>query len=203
MNGNSAPEVVLASASAARAALLHAAGVRFTVEAPAVDEEEVKRSLRAEAVCADRAAELLAELKASRVSRGHRAALVIGADQILDCAGLWIDKPADAAAARRDLMTLRGREHTLATSVCVVCDGAALWRHTDRARLVMRDFSTGFLDRYLACAGEAVLGYAGAYQVEGLGAQLFSEVEGDFFSIIGLPLLPLLGFLRGHGVVEQ
>lgn len=199
MNEDDAPAVVLASRSAARAALLREAGVRFTVSPVAVDEGELKRSLRAESASAGQATESLAELKAMRASRGHRGALVIGSDQVLECDGSWLDKPADLAAARRDLRKLRGRAHELVTSVCVVCDGALLWRHTDQARLVMHAFSDSFLDIYLAGAGDDVLACVGAYQLEGLGAQLFAKVEGDYFSIVGLPLLPLLGFLRGYG----
>ncbi len=200
---NPRPEVVLASASTARASLLRRAGVSFAVETAAVDEDEIKRTVAAEGADADHAAGVLAEIKASRVSRRHPQALVIGADQILDCGGVWFDKPGDLAAARCDLLALRGREHTLATAACVVSDGAVLWRHGCRARLVMRTFSARFLDSYLETAGEAVLASAGAYQLEDLGGQLFSKVDGDYFSILGLPLLPLLGFLRGHGVVEE
>ena len=198
-----APTVILASRSATRAALLRQAGVRFTVETAAVDEHDVKRSLAAEGADAGQAAETLAELKASRVSRRHPGDLVIGADQILDFNGVWIEKPANLAAARRDLLTLRGGVHTQVTAACVVCDGTVLWHHTGRARLVMRRFTERFLDGYLAAAGDAVLESAGAYQLEGLGAQLFTRMEGDFFSVLGLPLLPLLDFLRGHGVVEE
>ena len=197
------PAVVLASASVARASLLRRAGVGFAVETAAVDEDEIKRSLAAEGADSGHAAGVLAEIKASRVSRRHPQALIIGADQILECGGAWFDKPGDRAAARRDLLALRGREHTLATAVCVVADGATLWRHGCRARLVMRGFSDRFLDTYLDSAGEAVLASVGAYQLEDIGGQLFSQVDGDYFSILGLPLLPLLGFLRGHGVVEE
>ncbi len=198
---DAAAKLVLASASAARATLLRRAGVEFVVEAAAVDEDEVRRSVRAEGSGAARAAETLAELKASRVSRRRPDCLVIGVDQILDCDGVWFDKPPDVEAARRDLLALSGRAHTQVTAVCVVGAGTVLWRHTERARLVMRAFSEDFLASYLAAVGDAVLGCAGAYQLEGLGAQLFAEVDGDYFSILGLPLLPLLGFLRGHGAV--
>ncbi len=150
---NPRPAVVLASASTARASLLRRAGVSFTVEAAAVDEDEIKRTFEAESAEPGHAAGVLAEIKASRVSGRHPEALVIGADQILECGGAWFDKPGDLAEARRDLLALRGREHTLATAACVVLDGAVLWRHGCRARLVMRAFSVRFLDSYLETAG--------------------------------------------------
>ncbi len=198
-----AAKLVLASASAARATLLRRAGVEFLVEVAAIDEDEVKRSVRAEGSDAGRAAETLAELKASRVSRRRPQCLVIGVDQILDCDGVWFDKPPNIEAARRDLRALSGRAHTQVTAVCVVGDGSVLWRHTERSRLVMRVISEDFLESYLAAVGDAVLECAGAYQLEGVGAQLFAEVDGDYFSILGLPLLPLLGFLRGRGAVPE
>ena len=196
-----APAVVLASGSVTRAAMLRHAGLDFTIEAASVDEDEVKRALRAEGADAGRAAEALAELKAVRVSRRRPGALVIGADQILDCGGAWFDKPADRAAARRDLATLRGRDHQQITAACVACDGVRIWHKTQRARLTMRVFSDDFLDRYLDAAGDGILGCVGGYQLEGVGVQLFSRVEGDYFAILGLPLLPLLDFLRGHRVI--
>ncbi len=196
-----APAVVLASGSVTRAAMLRHAGLDFTIEAAVVDEDALKRALRAEGADAGRAAETLAELKALRVSARRPGALVIGADQILDCGGAWFDKPADRAAARRDLTTLRGRDHQQITAACVAHDGVRIWHVTQRARLTMRDFSDDFLDRYLDDAGDAILGCAGGYQLEGVGVQLFSRVEGDYFAILGLPLLPLLDFLRGHRVI--
>ncbi len=195
--------LVLASASAARAALLREAGVRFSIDPAAVDEAAVRDALRADGADAAAAAEALAELKAKQVSARRNGLLVVGADQVLDCDGSWFDKPADLAAARRDLEALRAKAHLQMCAVCVVCDGSVLWSHGERARLEMRDFSDDFLDRYLAAAGDGLLGCAGAYQLEGLGAQLFSRVEGDYFSVLGLPLLPLLDFLRGHGVVPR
>lgn len=198
---DSVAAVVLASASASRSAILRQASVRFTIDAAAVDENEIKRSLRAEGAEAVSAAEALAELKATQVSRRHADALVVGADQILECDGTWFDKPADRAAARRDLKALRGRVHWQITSVCVVKNGARLWHHSNKSRLAMRDFSDDFLSEYLAAAGDGILGCVGAYRFEGAGAQLFASVDGDYFSILGLPLLPLLDFLRGHGVV--
>jgi septum formation protein len=195
--------VVLASASAARAALLRAAGIPVLVDAAAVDETEVKASLRAASAAAPVVAETLAELKAQRVSRRHPGHPVIGADQVLECDGVLFDKPADLAAARSQLLALRGRRHRLVSAVVLVRDSRRLWHHVDRAELTMRDFSTEFLDAYLRSAGEAALSSVGAYQVEGVGAQLFAAVEGDYFTILGLPLLPLLDILREQGVLAS
>ena len=181
--------------------MLRDAGVAFVVDSASVDEHRVRESLREE--CADTAAATiaLAELKAAQVSARHPGAVVIGADQILDCDGRWFDKPADAAQARSDLLALCGRDHRQYSGVCVVRDGATLWAHADRTVLTMRPFTDDFLEAYLAAAGDAVLASAGAYQLEGLGAQLFSAVEGDYFTVLGMPLLPLLEILRGHGVI--
>ncbi len=195
--------IVLASASAARATLLRAAGVALAAEPAAIDEGEVKASLRAAGASAAAAAETLAELKAQRVSRRRPGALVIGADQMLECEGAWYDKPADAPQARAQLLALRGRRHELAGCAVAVRDGRRLWHHQDRAHMTMRAFSDGFLDWYLAAVGAGALQSVGAYRLEGLGAQLFHRVEGDYFSILGLPLLPLLEFLRGQRLLDQ
>jgi len=200
---NSAPPVVLASASRFRAAMLRAAGVPVTIDAPAVDEESVKRSMKATSADAGAVGEALAATKAQQVSRRHPGALIVGADQMLECEGRWFDKPANRDGAREHLMALRGRTHELVTAICVVQDGYVIWHHVARARLTMRPFSDGFADWYLDKAGDAVCDSVGAYQLEGLGAQLFSRIEGDHFTIIGLPLLPLLDFLRGHGVIPE
>lgn len=198
-----ASPVVLASASRVRLELLRRAGVTLRAEPARVDEEEVRASLRAENAEAAAAAETLAELKAQKVSRREPQALVIGADQILDCAGEWFDKPMDRRRAAADLGALSGKEHTLATAVCVVRGGARLWHHRETARLTMRPLNEGFIDAYLDAVGAEALGSVGAYQIEGLGAQLFSAVDGDYFSILGLPLLPLLEFLRNHGILAR
>ncbi|BBK45288.1 Maf-like protein [Allostella vacuolata] len=198
---NHPPSLILASASRTRAQILGAAGVTFSVQPAAVDEDEIKRSLRAEGADAAITADVLAETKAHRISRQHPGALVIGADQILECGAAWFDKPADSDHARGHLMALRGRAHRLATAVCVVRDGQRLWHHREAPQLTMRPFSDLFLDRYLALEGPELLSSVGAYRLEGLGIQLFARVEGDHFSILGLPLLPLLAFLRDHGVV--
>ncbi len=195
--------MILASASAARARILDDAGVPHTVEPAAVDESAVKASLRAEGASAEDAALSLAGLKAEKIARRRPGALVIGADQILDHGGDWLDKPGNRSAARATLDALRGQAHVLVSGVAVVRDGDLLWRYAERASLTMRDFSDAFLDAYLDRIGDAAFASVGAYQIEGLGAQLFDRVEGDYFVILGLPLLPLLDFLRGHGALRR
>lgn len=197
-----ASAIVLASASVTRAEMLRRAGVACMIDPAHVDEDEIKRGMRASGASAADLAEMLADLKARKISARHGGALVVGADQVLDCQGQWFDKPADRAAARAQLVELRGKIHELISCVCVLRDGQRLWHHVGRARLTVRPFSDSFLDDYLDRAGAAVLQSVGAYQLEGLGAQLFSRVDGDYFTILGLPLLPLLDFLRNHGVVR-
>ena len=193
--------VVLASRSATRARLLADAGLPVVVDPASLDEEEIRSAFRAEGRDAAACAQALAENKAMRVSARHVGALVVGADQMLDCAGVWFEKPGDLEAARRQLQALRGKRHTLTSAVAVVLNGAVIWRAADRAELTMRAFSDAFLDAYVATAGAELMDSVGAYRLEALGAQLFERVEGDFFTILGLPLLPLLAFLRGHGAL--
>jgi septum formation protein len=194
--------VVLASASPTRAALLAQAGLDVLKDPADIDEAALKASCRHDGFDAAHCAEALAETKAKTVSLRHRGALVVGADQLLVAGERWLDKPPSLAEARLQLLALRGREHELVTAVCVMRDGAAMWRFVDRPRLVMRPFSDRFLEAYLAAAGGDLSNMVGAYRLEGLGAQLFARIEGNYFSILGLPLLPLLGFLRGQGVLQ-
>ena len=193
------PPLVLASQSAARAALLAAAGLRFEARPARVDEAAVKQACRAEGASAAEAALTLAALKAQRVRDPE--ALVIGADQILTCGDAWFDKPDSLDGARAQLRALRGQSHRLHTAVVCLQDGREVWRHVSEPLLRMRGFSDAFLDEYLAAEGDAVLSCVGAYRLEGLGAHLFDEVQGEHAAILGLPLLPLLGFLRQHGVL--
>lgn len=193
--------IVLASQSRSRAALLSGAGVAFDAKRSGVDEDAAKARLLAAGEGPREVALRLAEAKALAVSETHPAAVVIGADQTLDLAGVLRDKAQDLAEARRRLLELRGREHLLHSAVAVVEDGAVTCRILESPSLRMRDFSDAFLDAYLARNGQAALGSVGCYQLEGEGVQLFDRIEGDYFAILGLPLLPLLAALRAAGAL--
>lgn len=195
--------VILASGSATRAKLLRSAGIDCVAEPAEVDEASVKSGLRAEGAMGAAVAEALAEMKALKISARHRDALVIGADQVLECDKRLYDKPATIAEARNQLRCLRGRAHTLLSAVVVARAGARLWSHVAECRLMMRAFSDEFLDEYLSLVGETACQSVGGYQLEGLGVQLFESVGDDYFAILGLPLLPLLDFLRNWGVVRS
>lgn len=194
--------VTLASGSASRRALLAAAGVRAEAVPPNVDEESYRTAMRADGVPVRDQAMQLAEMKALRVSQS-RPGLVIGGDQMLALGEQAFDKPRDLAEARDHLIRLSGKSHTLETAIVVCEDGRSVWRHLARPKLTMRPLSPEFIDSYVdQCSGE-LLTTVGAYQLEGLGAQLFARIEGDYFSILGLPLLPLLDYLRTRGVLPQ
>ena len=195
--------LVLASGSRTRARMLEAAGVAIEIAAAAIDEPELMASLKVSGAAVDRAAEVLAEMKAKRVATRFPGRLVLGCDQMLECEGVWLDKARNRDHAREQLQMLRGRPHHLVTSAVLVRDEQRLWHHTERAELRFRDFSDHFLEEYLDAAGGAILSSVGAYQLEGLGAQLFERVEGDFFTILGLPLLPVLQILRTHGLLRS
>ena len=202
-NSGQLPALVLASASSSRARLLEQAGIEVLMEPASVDENAVKDALRDEGSSVDNAVEALAELKALQIAKRHPGAFIIGADQILACDGIWYDKPTSLNNAREQLLDLQGKTHELITGACVVCDGERLWHHVEKARLTMLSFSEAFLDDYLQTVGEDACLSVGAYRLEGLGAQLFVRTEGDFFSILGLPLLPLFDFLRSNGMLAQ
>jgi septum formation protein len=191
--------LILASASPSRRQMLANAGLSFDIEAAGVDEEEITRSLGSRAAPQELAS-TLAEMKAVKISSRHPEAMVIGADSTLACKGRLFDKPPTMEAARKQLMALRGQTHELFSAVVVARGGQRLWHWAERARLTMRPFSDSFVDAYLSRAGKEVLTSVGAYQLEGLGAHLFTRVDGDYFTILGLPLLPLLTFLAGHGI---
>ena len=196
-----APRLVLASSSASRAALLAAAGLRFEAMPARVDEAAIKEAARAEAIPPADAAILLAEAKAERIARRAPEALVLGSDQLLVCEGEWFDKPADRDAARRQLAWLRGKRHELVNGTVAWRGGQRVWQDVTVARMTMRSFSDAFLEAYLEAEGEAVMQSVGGYRIEGLGVHLFARIEGEHSAILGLPLLPLLGFLRQNGVL--
>lgn len=195
--------LILASQSAARIHILRNAGLSFEATPAPVDERAVEAPLIAEGRTPGAVALALAEAKAVAVSRADPTAVVIGADQVLEADGLrWI-KPQTMDDARQQLMRLAGRTHALHSAVAAAREGSASWRHLDTAWLTMRTLSAAFVDRYLAEIGEAALASVGAYQVEGIGIQLFERIDGDFFTILGLPLLPLLGWLRTQEVIRS
>ena len=193
--------VILASGSASRRALLANAGVVADAIRPGVDEDAAKASFRAEGLAVRDQAMALAELKAVKVSAG-RSGLVIGGDQMLALEGKAFDKPDGMAGARRHLERLSGKTHTLETAIVICEAGRPVWRYLARPKLTVRPLSDAFIEAYLQKAGEEILSTVGAYQLEGLGSQLFTQIEGDYFSILGLPLLPLLDYLRVRGVLK-
>lgn len=197
------PPLILASGSATRAALLRAAGLAFTTATPGVDEAAIKEAAQAEGIPPADAALMLAEAKAERISRRNPGALVIGADQLLVCEGAWFDKPTDAEAAKAQLARLSGRRHELVTAVLCHRGGARVWQHVATPRLMMRELRPDVIADYVAAEGEAVTASVGGYRVEGLGLRLFRHIEGEHSAILGLPMLPLLGFLRQHGVLDD
>jgi septum formation protein len=193
--------IILASKSAPRAAILAGAGVAFETTGSGVEEEPLKAGWLAEGAAPRVVARRLAVAKAQAVSRRTPEAYVIGADQTLELADTLYDKVATMAEARERLQALRGKEHELHAALAVAKGGRILWRFTESPKLTMRDFSDAWLDGYLARGGEALLGSVGCYMFEGEGAQLFERIWGDYFAVLGLPLLPLLAFLREEGAI--
>jgi septum formation protein len=183
--------------------MLARAGIPVAAMPAALDEHRVKLIARQHGLSAGALALTLAEMKAARVSLRRPDALVIGADQLLDCEGEWFDKPADLAAAALHIRRLRGRTHRLVTAACCMRQGRTVWHCQEAPVLAMRHVSDEFIARYVADEGAALLGSVGAYRLEGPGIQLFERIEGDFFTILGLPLLPVLGFLREDGLIPQ
>tara|TARA_R110002020_G_scaffold156117_14_gene337788 strand:+ start:3001 stop:3594 length:594 start_codon:yes stop_codon:yes gene_type:complete len=195
-----APRLVLASASPYRKALLENAGLSFDVEPAQVDERAIELTL--EGMDAEDIALILAEAKAQDVSSRNPGAIVIGSDQTLSLEGEVFHKPGDMEQARRRLLKLSGRTHELNSGVVLARDGNTVWRHMSIARMTMRQLDPGFIGRHLSAVGNRALSSVGAYQLEGEGIQLFERFEGDYFTIIGLPLLPLLAQLRQLGAID-
>lgn len=195
-----APRLVLASASPFRKALLENAGLIFDVEPAQIDERAVEETLVG--VNPEDVASVLAEAKAQNVSDRNSGAIVIGSDQTLSFEGKIYHKAANMDEARRRLLELSGKTHELNSAVVLARDGETIWRHMSVARLTMRDLDPAFVGRHLSNVGERALSSVGAYQFEGEGIQLFERIEGDYFTIIGLPLLPLLSKLRELGAID-
>ncbi|WP_297507101.1 Maf family protein [uncultured Caulobacter sp.] len=202
MNATEPTPVTLASTSATRRMILENAGVAFEAVSPGVDEAAAKAALLSESVSPRDVADALAEMKAVKVSM-RRPGLVIGADQTLDLDGRLIDKVDTLAEARDRLLDLRGRTHKLHSAVVVARDGQPIWRRVETAKLSVRPFSEAWLDAYMARRGEALLWSVGCYELESEGVQLFDRIDGDYFAILGLPLVGLLDFLRLHGALAS
>lgn len=197
------PPLILASGSKIRARLLEAAGLAFIVEPPGLDETAMQQAVSGEQKLDPQdVAEVLARAKAEAVSEVAPQAFVIGADQVLAVGDSILSKPENMETARRELLDLNGKSHRLHTAVALATGGQTVWAHSETATLVMRDLTPAFIGRYLAAAGEEVLSSVGAYQLESVGIQLFEKIDGDYFSILGLPLLPLLEALRREGAID-
>ena len=194
------PAIILASSSAIRRQIMDEAGLDYSVIVKPVDEAAIKAGMLAEGSLPRDIADALAEAKSRRVSLANPG-LVIGADQIMVMDGEIFDKPVSMEAARERLLLMRGRTHHLIGAVVICENGHPVWRHISKTTLTLRDFSEEFLDDYLSAEGDIILKSVGAYRFEGRGAQLFSYVDGDFFSILGLSLLPVLDYLRERGAV--
>ncbi|MET0939797.1 MAG: Maf-like protein [Mesorhizobium sp.] len=195
-------QIILASGSPFRKKLLHNAGISFEVVPADIDERAVENALAGSGATPEDVAAVLAEAKAVNVSEKIAGALVIGSDQTLSLGDTIFHKPADMEAARRQLLKLSGKTHQLNSAVVIARDGEAVWRHVGVARLTMRELDSGFIGRHLSRVGDKALSSVGAYQIEGEGIQLFEEIDGDYFTIVGLPMIPLLAALREQGAID-
>ncbi len=193
--------VILASSSNIRAKLLQDAGVPFCIASAKIDEPAIIASLTADNAKPNEIADTLAEYKAARIGTKHIDKLVIGCDQILVCEKQIYEKATTPAEAREKLLSLRGKAHQLISAVVIFENGKPVWRHIGRAQLVMRNFSDDYLTEYIQQNGNDLLSSVGCYKIEGSGAQLFTHIQGDYFTILGIPLLEVLGFLRTRGVL--
>ncbi|HEX9859300.1 MAG TPA: Maf family protein [Paracoccaceae bacterium] len=195
------PPLILASASATRLQILRAAGVAVTAQAPRIDEEAIRAALEAENAGPRDIADTLAEMKARKIADRFPEALVLGCDQVLEFQRRAWAKPETPEAARQQLLALRGQTHHLLSAIVLYESGKPVWRHLGKVRLTMREFSEGWLDDYLARNWESIRHCVGGYKLEEEGVQLFTTVEGDYFTVLGLPLLPLLAYLGQRGFI--
>ncbi len=195
--------IILASGSAVRAELLSNAGLTVQTQPPRIDEDAICSALEADRTSPQNIADTLAEMKARKLSDRHPDALVIGCDQVLDLNGRVLSKPGTSAEARAQIVALRGKTHRLLSAVVVCCEGRPLWRHVGTARLTMRDISDEYLDDYVARNWPDVGDSVGSYKLEAEGVRLFSRIEGDYFTILGLPLIDLLTWLSIRGDIAS
>lgn len=196
-------KIILASKSPSRALILEGAGVAFDIVTAAIDESETKREGLKKGLTPKEISQVLARQKAATVSKNNLERFVLGADQILECEGEMFDKPEDMIAARETLLKLRGKTHRLISCAAIYLGGSPVFEVVEEADLTMLDFSDEFLERYLTETGDKILTSVGAYQLEAEGAQLFDHINGEFFTVLGLPLVPVLGFLHGEGVLKD
>lgn len=195
--------LVLASGSHARSQMLQAAGIKFEIQKAYVDEEPVKQALLAEGASAHNITDALAELKAIAVSQMRDDDYIIGADQVLSLDGMCFSKAENMVMAKKQLRALSGKKHSLISAVVIAKDGCVLWRAIDKVNLTMRPLSDGFIDDYLNECGSDILSSVGCYHLEGRGAQLFERIDGDYFTVLGMPLLKLLHFCRTEGLLPS
>jgi septum formation protein len=195
------PQIILASASVIRRKMLVDAGVTVDAQPARVDEEGIRAALLAEGAKPRDIADTLAEMKARKLADRNMEAVVIGSDQVLVFDGKVWGKAEDQGAARAQLALLRGRSHMLISAVVVYHGGEPVWRHVAEVRLTMRDFSDAYLDDYMARNWEEVRHSVGAYQLEHEGSRLFDRIDGDYFTVLGMPLLPLLNYLSRRGFI--
>ena len=191
--------LILASGSKARAEMLRGTGLAFEIIPADIDEQKLLRPMVQQNAAPETIAASLARAKAQFIAQQNPGALVIGADQVLWFGGRIFSKAKDIAQARSNLQAFRGKTHSLISAACVAQDDKILWEGAARANLTMRAFDDAFLDGYMGMAGDALLKTVGGYELESAGKMLFDTVEGDYFTVLGMPLMPLLGFLRGSG----
>lgn len=195
--------IILASASSARRQMLAQAGITFKTRVARIDEESVKSSLMAEKALPKDIADTLAEMKAARVASQNPGAVVIGSDQVLDLDGLVLSKPVNLAQARAQLVQLRNRQHKLISAAVIYQNNIPIWRHAGETTLWMRDFSDLYLDQYLERTGAELFQTVGGYKLESEGVRLFSRIQGDYFNVLGMPLVEILNYLSASGIIEE
>ena len=195
--------LILASGSTTRAELLRSTGLKIGIEAARIDEGAIKQTFLAENLPPRDIADGLAEAKARRVASKHLGALVLGCDQVLEFDGKLLSKPEDQSQAYDQLKSMRGKTHTLQSAAVFYEDARPVWRHIGQARLTMRNISDAYLEEYLARNWESVSGCVGSYKLEEEGVRLFTEIEGDYFTVLGLPLLEILSYLTLRGTLRS